>query len=105
MIPLRNLKLVVGSGLRNIANFAPVQLYGSSTSTSENWAFDGIGNAMRMSPFLSSRSYARRRAFSVDTSALGQVAPSLRRKIGSKPSVFWKRLRMLAGVTVQPSVG
>src|SRR5207237_260439 len=42
------------------------------------------------------------RASTVETSAGGEVEPSLGRKIGSRPRVRSKRWRSAAGVTVQP---
>jgi hypothetical protein len=45
----------------------------------------GIGRPIRMSPLLSSRLYAARRASTVDVSASGEFEPSLGLKIGSLP--------------------
>jgi hypothetical protein len=47
----------------------------------------GTAKETRISPFVSSRLYAERRAAKVETSALGQFAPSTVRKIGSVPPV------------------
>ena len=54
----------------------------------------------RMTPFVRSMLYARRRPSTVETSASGEFEPSLVRKIGSMPLVASNLVRMPAGVTV-----
>src|SRR6266704_2691164 len=76
----------------------------SNSAVETNW-FGGMPMPTRISPLLSSMLYAARRASSVETSALGEVEPSLVRKIGSVPPVASKRACTLAGVTVQPVLG
>src|SRR4051812_35860187 len=56
----------------------------------------------RMRPLSSSSLNAERRAATVDTSAFGEFAPSLVRKIGSSPAVSSKRCRIDSGVTLHP---
>src|ERR687885_765187 len=58
---------------------------------------------MRITPLVSSMLYAARRASAVETSALGEFAPSLGRKSGSRPLVALKRARTAAGVMVHPT--
>src|SRR5207248_8833968 len=59
----------------------------------------------RMRPLVSSMLYAARRACTVETSASGEVEPSLGRKIGSSPPVASKRARMPAALTPMFSLG
>ena len=66
-------------------------------------ALAGTGSDMRISPRFSSRLYAEVRAASVDTSALGQFAPSTGRNTGSLPWVDWNRCCRFGGVMVHPS--
>lgn len=69
-----------------------------------NSAFAGMGNVMRINPLFSSRLYAVVLASSVETSALGQLAPSIGRKIGSVPCVDWNRCCRFTGVMLHPSL-
>src|SRR3954470_13605347 len=59
----------------------------------------------RMSPLFSSMLYAARRAATVETSARGELEPSLVRKIGSSPPVRAKRTFTSAGEIDQPVLG
>src|SRR3954468_21000930 len=79
------------------------QFCGSEMLTMVNSAVAGVLTETRMSPRSSRRLYAARRAATVETSALGQLAPSLVRKMGSVPLVALKRACTPAGVTVQAS--
>src|SRR4051794_30688352 len=100
---LRNLRLVDGSGRRNSdSSLALAKPYGSLTAWSENSAFAGIGNPMRIRPLVSSMLYAVRRAASVETSALGEFEPSTVRKIGSVPLDASNRAWTPAGAIDQP---
>src|SRR6266567_9445664 len=68
-----------------------------------NAALAGIGSEMRIKPLFSSWLYAVWRASNVDTSSLGQLAPSTGWNTGSRPSVELKRARRSGGVILQAS--
>src|SRR5688500_18906023 len=103
MTVVRKRKLVVGSGRRNSdSSRAVAKPYGSSTADNSNSAPAGIGSPTRMFPLLSTMLYALRRAARVETSALGEFAPSFNRKIGSRPLVLLKRSCTSAGEIVHP---
>src|SRR6266852_8473466 len=69
-----------------------------------NSALAGTGSVMRISPLFSSRLYAEERASTVDTSALGQLAPSTGRNTGSLPWLIWNRCCRCGGVMLHPSL-
>ncbi len=59
---------------------------------------------MRIKPLLRSMLYPRRRASSVESSMLGEFAPSFFRKIGSSPSLTLNLSCTCRGVMVQASL-
>src|SRR4051812_29640077 len=68
-----------------------------------NSAPAGTGSVIRISPEFSSRLYAEDLAACVETSALGQFAPSSARNIGSLPWEAWNFCCKWEGVTLHPS--
>jgi len=82
-----------------------VAAIGSLTAVTVNSAVAGIASPMRINPFSVSSLYALRLARSVETSSLGQVAPSTSLKMGSVPLLLSNRSATSRALTDQPFCG